>query len=90
MEEMWASIEIGSSHYPVNSYWYLQVPYPLISLVTRLPQTLHGKCPLTIRTRTFEDISLSFDKETDCTDVFESIKELTVASTCFPGCHRRS
>jgi hypothetical protein len=60
---------------------YLKVPYPLISLVTRLPQTLHGRCPLIIRTRTFEDVSLTFEGESDSIDVFESVKELTVAST---------
>lgn len=57
-----------------------QVPYPLISLVTRLPQTLAGKNPLAIRMRTFENIVLSFEKDTEASDVFESVKELTVAS----------
>lgn len=60
----------------------LQVPYPLVSLVTRLPQSIHGLSPLTIRTRTFETLTLSFKSEKDVSDVFESIKELTVASTC--------
>jgi len=57
----------------------LQIPYPLIALVTRLPQTLHGENPITIQTRTFETLSLSFGKETEAIDVFESVKELTVA-----------
>lgn len=60
---------------------WLQVPYPLISLVTRLPQTLHGHCPLTFHCRTFETFTISFGKDTDALDVFESVKELTVAST---------
>lgn len=55
------------------------VPYPLVSLVTRLPQTLHGRCPLTFHTRTFETFSLIFNKDPDAHDVFESVKELTVA-----------
>ncbi|KAF8623558.1 hypothetical protein AX15_006328 [Amanita polypyramis BW_CC] len=55
------------------------VPYPLISLVTRLPQTLQGRCPLTFHTRTFETFSLIFNKDSDAHDVFESVKELTVA-----------
>ncbi|PFH54167.1 hypothetical protein AMATHDRAFT_72690 [Amanita thiersii Skay4041] len=55
------------------------VPYPLISLVNRLPQTLQGRCPLTFHTRTFETFSLVFNKEADASDVFESVKELTVA-----------
>ncbi|KAF9469358.1 protein phosphatase, partial [Collybia nuda] len=57
------------------------VPYPLISLVSRLPQTLQGQCPLTFHTRTFETFSLAFGKEGDATDVFESVKELTVATS---------
>lgn len=56
-----------------------QVPYPLISLVSRLPQTLHGQCPLTFHTRTFETFYLSFANDGDAADVFESVKELTVA-----------
>lgn len=57
-----------------------QIPYPLIALVTRLPQTLLGRYPITIRTRTFETIALSFNAEQDSSDVFDSIKDLTVAS----------
>ncbi|KAJ7582975.1 protein phosphatase [Mycena floridula] len=57
------------------------VPYPLISLVTRLPQTLQGHCPLTFHCRTFETFSLSFSSEPQAVDVFESVKELTVASS---------
>lgn len=71
---------LWSADMPSDNNMFLQVPYPLISLVTRLPQTLNGKCPLTIRTRTFEYISLAFDKEPDAVDVFDSVKELTVAS----------
>ena len=71
---------------PVNELRYLQtsptqVPYPLISLVMRLPQTLQGQCPLTFYCRTFEAFSLSFLKENDAVDVFDSVRELTVAST---------
>ncbi|KAF8637411.1 hypothetical protein AX17_002906 [Amanita inopinata Kibby_2008] len=55
------------------------VPYPLISQVTRLPQTLQGRCPLTFHTRTFETFSLVFNKDADASDVFESVKELTVS-----------
>lgn len=63
----------------------LQVPYPLISLVSRMPMTLHGRCPLTMHTRTFETMFLSFASEKDAIDVFESVKELTVASES--SCH---
>ncbi|THH28927.1 hypothetical protein EUX98_g5268 [Antrodiella citrinella] len=57
------------------------VPYPLVSLVTRLPQTMYGLSPLTIRTRTFETFTLTFKSEKEVSDVFESIKELTVATS---------
>lgn len=56
------------------------MPYPLISLVTRLPQTLQGQCPVTFSCRTFETFTISFVKDSDAFDVFESVKELTVAS----------
>ena len=59
---------------------FTQVAYPLINLVTRLPQTLSGQCPISFRCRTFETFSLSFERDPDATDVFESVKELTVAS----------
>ncbi|TFK76237.1 phosphatases II [Pluteus cervinus] len=57
------------------------VPYPLISLVTRLPQTLKGQSPLTVYTRTFDNFTLTFSKEAEAVDVFESVKELTVATS---------
>ncbi|KAJ7940390.1 protein-tyrosine phosphatase-like protein [Mycena leptocephala] len=57
------------------------VPYPLISLVTRLPQTLQGQCPLSFHSRTFETFSLAFNKESEASDVFDSVKELTVATS---------
>ncbi|KAF5389902.1 hypothetical protein D9757_003599 [Collybiopsis confluens] len=57
------------------------VPYPLISQVTRLPQSLQGQCPVTFHCRTFETFSLEFTAESDATDVFESVKELTVATS---------
>ncbi|KAF8489799.1 protein-tyrosine phosphatase-like protein [Russula emetica] len=57
------------------------VAYPLINLVSRLPQTLSGQCPISFRCRTFETFSLSFERDTDAADVFESVKELTVANS---------
>ncbi|KAG6832072.1 hypothetical protein H0H92_005494 [Tricholoma furcatifolium] len=54
------------------------VPYPIISLVSCLPQTLRGQYPVTFHTRTFETFSLAFSKDKDAADVFESVKELTV------------
>ncbi|EJU05543.1 hypothetical protein DACRYDRAFT_74785 [Dacryopinax primogenitus] len=59
------------------------VPYPLISLVTRLPQTLRGTCPLAIRCRTFETFVLYFEKEESSADVFDSVRELTVTPSIY-------
>ena len=59
-----------------------QIPYPLIAMVTRMPQTLLGRCPISIRTRTFETIVLSFSTEQSASDVFDSIKDLTVSRAC--------
>ena len=45
-----------------------------------MPMTIYGRCPLTLHTRTFETVFLSFTTEKDAIDVFESVKELTVTS----------
>ncbi|KZV71863.1 phosphatases II [Peniophora sp. CONT] len=66
--EMWASL--------LHSY----IPYPIINLVTRLPQNLRGECPVNFRCRTFETFALNFGNEGMAIDVFESVKELTVAA----------
>jgi hypothetical protein len=47
--------------------------------VTRLPQTLQGQFPLSFLCRTFEAFFLSFENDTEASDVFDSVKELTVA-----------
>ncbi|KAG6854569.1 hypothetical protein C0991_004905 [Blastosporella zonata] len=64
--------------YDEQSEKEMWVPYPIISLVSCLPQTLQGQHPVNFHTRTFETFSLSFGKDRDATDVFESVKELTV------------
>ncbi|KAI8982835.1 phosphatases II [Trametes punicea] len=68
-------------HYAEEGKEEMWIPYPIISLVSRMPMTLHGHSPLTIHTRTFETIFLSFVNEKDAIDVFESVKELTVATS---------
>ncbi|KAI0647522.1 phosphatases II [Trametes meyenii] len=68
-------------HYDEEGKEEMWVPYPLISLVSRMPMTLQGQFPLTIHTRTFETMFLLFVTEKDATDVFESVKELTVATS---------
>ncbi|EKM55086.1 uncharacterized protein PHACADRAFT_208612 [Phanerochaete carnosa HHB-10118-sp] len=57
------------------------VPYPLIALVNRMPQTIQGRSPVAFRTRTFETFTLSFKQESDAIDVFDSVKDLTVATS---------
>lgn len=57
------------------------VPYPLINQLTRLPQTLQGLSPLAFRTRTFEAFTLFFPRDTDATQVFDTVRELTVVAS---------
>lgn len=57
------------------------IPYPIVALVIRMPQTLQGLNPLAIRCRNFENFTLSFSLEQHALDVFESIKELTVVTS---------
>ncbi|KAG9102167.1 hypothetical protein FS749_014946 [Ceratobasidium sp. UAMH 11750] len=57
------------------------IPYPLISLVTRLPQTLVGLSPISVRCRNFENFSLYFENDQDALDVFDSVRESTVATS---------
>jgi len=61
------------------------MPYPLISQVNRLPQSLQGQTQLDFYTRTFESFSLTLARDTEATDVFESVKELTVAREFYTG-----
>jgi myotubularin-related protein 6/7/8 len=63
------------------------MPYPLISLVNRLPQDLQGQSQLNFHTRTFETFSLTFSKDHEASDVFESVKGLTVASELYGSLH---
>ncbi|EAU88847.2 protein phosphatase [Coprinopsis cinerea okayama7 len=43
--------------------------------------TLNGRSPLDLHTRTFESFTFSFEKDPDALNVFESVKELTVATS---------
>lgn len=56
-----------------------QTPYPLISLSQKQPQTISGLTPLLIHTRTFESLTFEFSRDRDAEDVFQTVKELTVA-----------
>ena len=58
------------------------IPYPTITLLTRLPQSIQGLYPLQIRTRTFESYVLLFEKDREggAEDVWQSVKDCAVAS----------
>ncbi|KAG7448061.1 phosphatases II [Guyanagaster necrorhizus] len=43
--------------------------------------TIQGQSPLTFNSRTFETFTVSFPRDSDSTDVFESVKELTVTTS---------
>ncbi|KAI0261356.1 hypothetical protein BC834DRAFT_475157 [Gloeopeniophorella convolvens] len=45
-----------------DTYPEMWATYPLVNLVTWLPQALRGQCPVSFRCRTFETFSLSFGK----------------------------
>ena len=66
---------------PRNETDEIWVPYPSITLLTRLPQTIHGLYPLQIRTRNFESFVLSFDRDREggAEDVWQSVKDCAVS-----------
>jgi hypothetical protein len=66
---------------PRNTTDEIWVPYPSITLLTRLPQTINGLYPLQIRTRNFESYVLSFEKDRDggAEDVWQSVKDCAVS-----------
>lgn len=61
------------------------VPYPSITLLTRLPQTLKGLYPLQIRTRNFESYVLNFERDRDggAEDVWQSVKDCAVSGMSY-------
>jgi myotubularin-related protein 6/7/8 len=71
---------------PRNETDEIWVPYPSITLLTRLPQTIHGLYPLQIRTRNFESYVLSFEKDREggAEDVWQSVKDCAVSGKLTP------
>jgi myotubularin-related protein 6/7/8 len=61
------------------------VPYPSITLLTRLPATIQGLYPLQIRTRNFESYVLYFEKDREggAEDVWQSVKDCAVSGELF-------
>jgi len=54
------------------------IAYPTITLMTRVPQSLRGHYPVQIRTRLFDHYTLSFDRDRDADDVWQSVKDCAV------------
>lgn len=69
----------SSSTATTDEVW---IPYPTITLLTRLPQAISGLYPLQVRTRTFDDYVLFFEKDREggAEDVWQSVKDCAVAS----------
>ncbi|WVR03193.1 hypothetical protein IAU60_000184 [Kwoniella sp. DSM 27419] len=59
------------------------IPYPAITLLTRLPQTLQGLYPVRVETRYFDNYVFSFqkDREGGAEDVWQSVKDCAVKSS---------
>ncbi|WWD22800.1 hypothetical protein CI109_107294 [Kwoniella shandongensis] len=59
------------------------VPYPAITLLTRLPQSIHGLYPIQVETRTFDSYVLLFEKDRDggAEDVWQSVKDSAVKNS---------
>ncbi|XAO22563.1 hypothetical protein I312_101336 [Cryptococcus bacillisporus CA1280] len=69
------------SHTPSTAYEpEIWIPYPLITRLTRLPQTLNGLYPLQVETKIFESYVLLFTKDRDggAEEVWQSVKDCSV------------
>jgi hypothetical protein len=68
----------------------LWISYPSITLLTRLPQAISGLYALQIRTRTFDNYVLSFERDRDggAEDVWQSVKDCAVACESSGGLSR--
>lgn len=69
------------SHTPSTAYEpEIWIPYPLITRLTRLPQTINGLYPLQVETKTFESYVLLFAKDRDdgAEEVWQSVKDCSV------------
>ncbi|WRT63334.1 uncharacterized protein IL334_000239 [Kwoniella shivajii] len=59
------------------------IPYPSITLLTRLPQSISGLYPLRIETKYFDNYVLLFEKDRDggSEDVWQSVKDCAVKNS---------
>ncbi|WVF66661.1 hypothetical protein IAT40_001402 [Kwoniella sp. CBS 6097] len=59
------------------------IPYPSITLMTRLPQNIQGLYPVRIETRYFDNYVMSFekDREAGAEDVWQSVKDSAVKTS---------
>nr|ODN87073.1 myotubularin [Cryptococcus depauperatus CBS 7841] len=59
------------------------IPYPNIALLARLPQTIEGRYPIQLETKTFENFVFLFTRDRDggAEDVWQSVKDCTVTNS---------
>ncbi|WVQ82625.1 hypothetical protein IAT38_004757 [Cryptococcus sp. DSM 104549] len=59
------------------------IPYPTITLLTRLPQDIHGLYPLQVETKTFESYTILFTRDRDggAEDVWQSVKDCALKTS---------
>ncbi|OCF43114.1 myotubularin [Kwoniella heveanensis CBS 569] len=59
------------------------IPYPSITLMTRLPQNIQGLYPVRIETRYFNNYIMSFEKDREggAEDVWQSVKDSAVKTS---------
>jgi len=74
--------EPSSSSSSVQSDREIWISYPTITLLTRLPQSIDGRYPLQVWTRTFNSYTLFFEKDRSggAEDVWQSVKDCAVIS----------
>ncbi|KAK8844653.1 hypothetical protein IAR55_006500 [Kwoniella newhampshirensis] len=72
--------QTATSHASEPEVW---IPYPCITLLTRLPQSIHGLYPIQVETTTFDSYVLLFDndREGGAEDVWQSVKDCAVKSS---------
>ncbi|WVQ94263.1 hypothetical protein IAU59_001342 [Kwoniella sp. CBS 9459] len=72
--------ETSSSKASEPEIW---IPYPSITLMTRLPQNIQGLYPVRIETRSFDNYVMSFEKDREggAEDVWQSVKDSAVKTS---------
>jgi hypothetical protein len=61
---------------PPKEIW---IAYPIIGMALRYPPSAAAPAHIRLRNRDFSFVTLRFDTDRECRDVFESIKSLTIS-----------